>query len=106
MAGIPCVPPKPLPAESMSVTEHARDFLRRRCCAACGDEFFLYEKMGRRAIDREGNAREAGSKKSVQTLNPHPLYALKKMGIQGDASTMRRQRRISEFGEAEFLGAS
>ena len=28
------------------------------------------------------------------------------MGIQGDESTMRRQRRISEFGEAEFLGAS
>ena len=28
------------------------------------------------------------------------------MGFQRDASTMRRQRRISEFGEAEFLGAS
>ncbi len=29
-----------------------------------------------------------------------------KTGIQGDASPMRRWRRISEFGEAEFLGAS
>ena len=36
--------------ESMSAAEHARDFLRRTFCAAYGDEFFLYEKMGRRAL--------------------------------------------------------
>ena len=65
--GIPCVAPNPLPAESMNVAEHARDFMRRRFCAAYGDEFFLYEKMGRRAIDHVESISEAGSKKSVQT---------------------------------------
>ena len=33
-----------------SAAEHARDFLRRSLCAARRAEFFLYEKMGRRAI--------------------------------------------------------
>ncbi len=32
-------------------------------CAAYWDEFFLYEKMGRRAIDHEGSTSEEG---------PHP----------------------------------
>ena len=59
--GIPCVPPKPLLAESMSVAEHARNFLRRSRCAACGDEFFLYEKMGRRAIVLAEGISEAGN---------------------------------------------
>ena len=45
-----------------SVTEHARDFLRRRCCAACGDEFFVYEKMGRRAIVSVGSTSEVGGR--------------------------------------------
>jgi hypothetical protein len=40
------------------------------------------------------------------TTFPALKKALKKMGFQRDASTMRRQRRISEFGFAEFLGAS
>jgi hypothetical protein len=48
--GISNVAPCSLPVESMSAAEHARDFLRRTVCAAYGDEFFLYEKMGRRAI--------------------------------------------------------
>ncbi len=51
----------PLLAGSMSVAEHARDFLRRNLCAAYGDEFFLYEKMGRRAIDLVGSISEAGT---------------------------------------------
>ena len=55
------------PAESMSVTEHARNSLRRSFCAAYGDEFFLYEKMGRRAIVPAGRISEAGNNKSVQT---------------------------------------
>jgi hypothetical protein len=55
------------PAESMSVAEPARDFLRRTDCAAHGAEFFLYEKMGRRAIVPVASTSEAGSKKSVQT---------------------------------------
>ena len=43
------------PAESMSVVGHARNFLRRSLCAAYGAEFFLYEKMGRRAIVPAGS---------------------------------------------------
>ena len=54
-------------AESMSVTEPARNFLRRTFCAAYGDEFFLYEKMGRRALIPIGSISEARSNKSVQT---------------------------------------
>ncbi len=64
---IPCVAQCSPSAESMSVAEHAREFLRRSLCAAYGAEFFLYEKMGRRAIDHAGSTNEAGSKKSVQT---------------------------------------
>ena len=75
----------PLPAESMSVTEHARDSLRRTVCIACWNEFFLYEKMGRRAIVLAGSNSEAGSNKSVQTCPHNP----QKMGIQGDASPWR-----------------
>ena len=58
------VPPS---AESMSVTEPARNLLRRSLCAARRAEFFLYEKMGRRAIDHSGSTSEAGRNKSVQT---------------------------------------
>ncbi len=57
----------PLLAGSMSVAEHARDFLRRNLCAAYGDEFFLYEKMGRRAIVSAESNSEAG------TEIPHPI---------------------------------
>ncbi len=67
------------PQKVPSVTEHARDFLRRSPCAARRAEFFLYEKMGRRALDHEGCISEAGSNKSVQTCPP-PLCALKKDG--------------------------
>ncbi len=67
---------KPLPAESMSVTEHARDFLRRSLCAAYGDEFFLYEKMGRRAIVSVESISEAGGR----ALAPVPTPP-KKTGI-------------------------
>ncbi len=62
-----CVAQRCLLQKVPSVTEHARDFLRRSLCAAYGAEFFLYEKMGRRAIDHEGSTSEAGSNKSVQT---------------------------------------
>ena len=60
-------------AESMSVSEHARNFLRRSCCAAYGDEFFLYEKMGRRAIVSVESISEEG-----------PPTSKKFTGIQGD----------------------
>ena len=56
-----------LSAESMSAAEPARDSLRRNLRAACGDEFFLYEKMGRRAIVSAGSISKAGSNKPVQT---------------------------------------
>ena len=48
-------------AEGMRAAEHARNFLRRSLCVACRDEFFLYEKMGRRAIVHEGSTSEAGT---------------------------------------------
>ena len=83
----------------------------RKLCAAqetssqAGGSFFLYEK----SVLRESNYL-CGRKRKVCTDLTPPLSALqkplKKMGFQRDASTMRRQRRISEFGEAEFLGAS
>ena len=63
----------------MSVTEHARDFLRRSLCAAYGDEFFLYEKMGRRAIDHVGSISET-------KIWSYPTHNPKKMGFQRDAS--------------------
>ena len=44
-----------------SVAEHARDFLRRSLYPARRAEFFLYEKMGRRAIDPTGSISEAGT---------------------------------------------
>ena len=88
----------PVPHQA-SYAEPARDFLRRSVCAAYGAEFFLYEKMGRRAIVPAESVSEAGT----EILLPHTP---KKTGIQGDASPMRRLRRISEFGGAEFLGAS
>ncbi len=65
-------------AESMSVAEHARDFLRRSLCAAYGAEFFLYEKMGRRAIVPAGSISEAGAE------IPHPITP-QKTGIQGES---------------------
>ena len=84
----------PLLAESVSVAEHARDCLRRSPCAAYGAEFFLYEKMGRRAIDHAGSTSEAGSNKSVQTCPLTP----KKTGIQGDASPWQVARRVKACG--------
>ena len=65
--GIPCVAQRSPSAESMSAAEHARDSLRRNLRAAYGDEFFLYEKMGRRAIVLVESTSEAGCNKSVQT---------------------------------------
>ena len=92
----------PVPHQA-SYAEPARDFLRRSLCAAYGAEFFLYEKMGRRAIVPAGSASEAGSKKSVQTW-PTPFYALKKTGIQGDASPWQSARqRLAAFNPAETL---
>ena len=76
-------------AESMSVAEHARNFLRRSCCAAYGDEFFLYEKMGRRAIVSAESNNEAGSTSEVGGAGARPVPTPKKMGIQGDASLWR-----------------
>ncbi len=66
-------------AECMSVTEHARNTLRRSFCAACWDEFFLYEKMGRRAIVSAGNTSEA-------EIWSHPTHNPQKTGFQRDAS--------------------
>ena len=74
--GIPCVPQPSPSAESMCVAEHARNFLRRSRCAAYGDEFFLYEKMGRRAIVPAEGTSEAG------TEIPHP-YTPKRRESKG-----------------------
>ena len=59
-------------AESMSAAEHARNFLRRSLCAARGDEFFLYEKMGRRAIGHAGSISEAGGRAQAPVPTPYP----------------------------------
>ncbi len=79
--GIPCVAQCFLPAESMSVAGHARDFLRRSPCPARRAEFFLYEKMGRRAIDHEGSISEAGSNQSIQTCPHNPKKFTGSKGI-------------------------
>ncbi len=60
--------PNPCHAESLIhawgfCAEHARNSLRRSPCPACRAEFFLYEKMGRRAIGHAGSISEEG---------PHP----------------------------------
>ncbi len=47
----------------------------------------------------------AEGRKSVQT-QPPLFPPLKSPSNNGNPFPMRRQRRISEFGEAEFLGAS
>ena len=53
-----------------SVTEHARDFLRRSLCAAYGAEFFLYEKMGRRAIVPAESSSEVGGRAQAPVPTP------------------------------------
>ncbi len=64
--------------------------------------FFLYEK----SVLRESDCLRGREGEVCTDLTSTPFPPLKKMGFQRDASTMRRQRRISEFGFAEFLGAS
>ena len=64
----PCVAQCSPSAESMSVAGHARSSLRRSCCAAYGAEFFLYEKMGRRAIVPT----ESTSGAETEVLHPIP----------------------------------
>ena len=66
----------------MCFAQPARDFLRRSLCAACRDEFFLYEKMGRRAIVSAGSTSEVGGRAKAPVPTPTP----KNTGIQGDAS--------------------
>ena len=85
-------------AESMSVSEHARNFLRRSCCAAYGDEFFLYEKMGRRAIVLAGSISGEGSTSEAGGRALAPVPTPKKMGIQGDESPWREARRVKACG--------
>ncbi len=70
--------------------EPARSFLRRSLCAAYGDEFFLYEKMGRRAIDHEGSTSEEG-----------PPPPKKFMGIQGglDPRCVVKRRIAEAWGQ-------
>ncbi len=70
--GIPYMAQRFTPAESMSVTEPARNSLRRTFCAAYGAEFFLYEKMGRRAIDHEGSISEVGGRAQAPVPTPTP----------------------------------
>ena len=71
-----------------------------------GGSFFLYEK----SVLRESNCLH-GRKPEVCTNSTTPFSAhkkaLQKLRVpRGFRSPMRRQRRILEFGEAEFLGAS
>ena len=89
---IPCVAQCSPSAESMSVAEHAREFLRRSLCAAYGAEFFLYEKMGRRVIVPAGSTIGDGEQKVCTDLLPTP-FALKKTGIQGEPAPLGRCSR-------------
>ncbi len=65
--------------------------MRRTVCSACRDEFFLYEKMGRRAIGPVENTSEAETK--IPPITPP------KTGIQGDASPWREResRALAAF---------
>ena len=84
--------------ESMSAAEHARNVLRRSPYPARKAEFFLYEEMGRLAIDHAGSTSVAGGK-NLYRLNPHPLYALKKDGNpRGARSPWREARRVKAYG--------
>ena len=100
--GIPCVPQRCPLAESMSVAEPARTSLRRTVCAACGAEFFLYEKMGRRAIVPAGSISEAGSTSEVGggRKRPSPPPPPKITGIQGDLIPLAGARGQSPRGLA------
>ncbi len=75
-----------------SAAEHVRSSLRRNLCAACWNEFFLYEKMGRRAIDHAGNISEVGGRAQAPVPTPSP----QKTGIQGDSSPWRSSRQSLE----------
>ena len=86
-------------AESMSVTEPARNFLRRPFCAARGDEFFLYEKMGRRAIDHAGSTSEAGGR--AQAPVPTPPKKWESKGTQLRIRRSRIPRRVVSRRTAE-----
>ncbi len=66
--------------------------MRRNGCPACWDELFLYEKVGRRAIDHERSRNETGTE-ILPPYNPS-----KKMGIQGDASPWQEARRVKAAG--------
>ncbi len=87
----PCVAQCSPSAESMSVAGHARSSLRRSCCAAYGAEFFLYEKMGRRAIVHEGSGSEAGSTSEVggRAQAPIPTPPQKDGNPRGASSPWR-----------------
>ena len=78
--GMPYVVQCPLPAESMSAAEPARNFLRRTFCAAYGAEFFFTKKWvgGRSSLRKYQRGSEAGTK----ILPPIPP----KTGFQRDAS--------------------
>ena len=89
--GIPYVVQCPLPAESMSAAEPARNFLRRTFCAAYGNEFFFTKKwVGGRSSLREYQrgseaARQRGSEAARQEPKFCPPYP-PKTGFQRDAS--------------------
>ncbi len=91
--GIPCVSPNPLLAESVSVAEHARDSLRRSPYPARGNEFFLYEKMSRGAIDHEGSTSEVGGRAQAPVPTPPPQKeGIPLGGARGRASRSSTQR--------------
>ncbi len=90
---IPSVAQRFTPQKVPSATEHARDFLRRSLCAACRAEFFLYEKIGRRAIGHAGSISEAGGR--AQAPVPTPITP-KDGNPRGASSPWRSSRQSLE----------
>jgi hypothetical protein len=82
-------------AESLHATEHARNTLRRTVCAAYGDEFFLYEKMGRRAIGHAGSISEAGGRAQASVPTPYPQ---KDGNPRGARAPWQEARRVKACG--------
>ena len=91
--GIPCVPQRFTPQTVPSVIEHAQNTLRRTLYPARRDEFFLYEKMGRRAIVPAGSISEAGSTSEVGGRAQAPVPTPpKKWESKGTHLRIRRSR--------------
>ena len=82
-------------AQGVCVAGHARNSLRRSLCAAYGAEFFLYEKMGRRAIVLAESISEAGSTSEVGGGRKHPSPPPKRRESKGTSPLGRARDSVS-----------